>query len=116
MHAIMKFCMRRRDRYECYVPHPLPLDGKSRMLCSRENKKAEFTKSASTMICKILPYSHLKSIGILTAFVFFSYWFIKLTGRYKGDTETHYVLKVLLFFFCLGRKLRRIAQSCGCLY
>ena len=35
MHAIMKFCMRRRDRYECYVPHPLPLDGKSRMLCSR---------------------------------------------------------------------------------
>ena len=28
MHAIMKFCMRRRDRYECDVPHPLPLDRK----------------------------------------------------------------------------------------
>ena len=37
----MKFCMRRRDRYECDFPHHLPLDGKY----SRENK-AEFTKSA----------------------------------------------------------------------
>ena len=34
--------------------------------------KAEFAKSASTMICKILLCSHLKSIGILTALVFFS--------------------------------------------
>ena len=34
MHAIMKFRMRRRDRYECDVPHPLPLDGKYHMFCS----------------------------------------------------------------------------------
>ena len=34
--------------------------------------KAEFAKSASTMICKIRLCSHLKSIGILTALVFFS--------------------------------------------
>ena len=74
MHAIMKFRMRRRDRYECDVPHPLSLDGKYHMFCSRENKKAEFTKSASTMICKILLCSHLTSIGILTtlSLVFFS--------------------------------------------
>ena len=26
MYATMKFCMRRRDRYECDVPHPLLLD------------------------------------------------------------------------------------------
>ena len=83
MHAIMKFRMRRRGRYECDVPHPLPLDRKLHMElyypCS-ENKgaalvktnKAEFAKSASTMICKILLCSHLKSIGILTALVFFS--------------------------------------------
>ena len=25
MHAIMKFRKRRRDRYECDFPHPLPL-------------------------------------------------------------------------------------------
>ena len=38
-YAIMKFRMRRRDRYECDVPHPLPLDGKYHMFCSRENDK-----------------------------------------------------------------------------
>ena len=51
--------------------------------------KAEFTKSASTLICKILRCSHLKSIGILTDLVFFSLWFIKFTGRYNGATESH---------------------------
>ena len=71
MHAIMKFRMRRRVRYECDVPHPLSLNGKYHMFCSRENK-AEFTKSASTMIFKILLYSHMQSILILTALVFFS--------------------------------------------
>ena len=77
MHAIMKFRMRRRDRYECDVPHPLTLDGKYHIFCSREKKKqkkknkkqkknkAKFTKSASTMICKILLCSHWKTIGIL---------------------------------------------------
>ena len=39
MHAVMKFRMRRRDCYECDVPHPLPLDGKYHMLCSRANKQ-----------------------------------------------------------------------------
>ena len=72
MHAVMKFRMRRRDRYECDVPHPLPLDGKYHMFCSRENKQSRVYKSASTWICKILLRSHLKSIGILTALVFFS--------------------------------------------
>ena len=37
MYANMKFRMRQRDRYECNVPHPLPLDGKYHMFCSREN-------------------------------------------------------------------------------
>ena len=103
-HAVMKFRLRRRDRYECDVPHPLPLDGIKKknkymyhMFCSRENRQSRVYKSASTMICKILLCSHFKSIGIM----FFSHWFIKLTGRYKGDTETHYILKVLLFFFVL---------------
>ena len=40
MHAIMKFRMRRRDRYECDVPHPLASDGKYHMFCSRENKQS----------------------------------------------------------------------------
>ena len=71
MHANMEFRMRRRYCYECDVPHPLPLNGKYHMFCSRENK-AEFKKSASTMICKIFLCSHLKSVGILTALVFFS--------------------------------------------
>ena len=71
MHAIMKFRMRRRVRYECDVPHPLSLDGKYHMFCSHENK-AQFTKSASTMIFKILLYYHMKSTGILTALVFLS--------------------------------------------
>ena len=52
MYAIVKLRMRRRDRYECDVRHPLPLDGKYHMFCSRE--KAEFTKSVSTLIFKIL--------------------------------------------------------------
>ena len=39
MHAIMKFRMRRRVRYECDAPHPLSLDGKYHMFCSRENKQ-----------------------------------------------------------------------------
>ena len=39
MHGIMKFRMRRRDRYECDIPHPLPLDGKYHMFCFRENKQ-----------------------------------------------------------------------------
>ena len=44
MHAIMKFRMRRRDRYECDVPHPLPLDGKYHRFCSRENKQSRVYK------------------------------------------------------------------------
>ena len=72
MHATMKFRMRRRYCYECDVPHPLPLNGKHHMFALAKINKAEFTKSASTMICKILLCSHLKSIGILTELVFFS--------------------------------------------
>ena len=44
MHAIMKLRMRRRDRYECDVPHPLPLVGKYHMFCSRENKQSRVYK------------------------------------------------------------------------
>ena len=44
MHAFMKFCMRRRDRYECDVPHPLPLNGKYHMFCSCENKQSRVYK------------------------------------------------------------------------
>ena len=44
MHAIMKFRMRRRGRYECDVPHPLPLDGRYHMFCSRENKLSRVHK------------------------------------------------------------------------
>ena len=40
MHANMKFRMRRRYRYECDVPHPLPLNGKYHMFCFRENKQS----------------------------------------------------------------------------
>ena len=42
MHAIMKFRMRRRD--QCDVPHPLPLDGKYHMFCSRENTQSRVYK------------------------------------------------------------------------
>ena len=45
MHAIMKFRMRRRDRYECDVPHPLTLDINTCFALVKINK-AEFTKSA----------------------------------------------------------------------
>ena len=44
MHAIMKFRMRRRVRYKCNVPHPLSLDGKYHMFCSRENKQSPVYK------------------------------------------------------------------------
>ena len=44
MHAIMKFHMRQRDRYECDDPHPLSLDGKYHMFCSRENKQSRVDK------------------------------------------------------------------------
>ena len=40
----MKFRMRRRDHYECDVPHPLPLDGKYHMFGSRENKQSRSYK------------------------------------------------------------------------
>ena len=36
MHAIIKFRMRRRDRYVCDFPHPLPLEGNYHMFWSRE--------------------------------------------------------------------------------
>ena len=44
MHAIIKFRMRRRDRYECDVPHPLHLDRRHHMFCSRENKQHRVCK------------------------------------------------------------------------
>ena len=44
MHAIMKFRMRRRDRYECDVPHLLPLACKYHMFFSRENKQSRVYK------------------------------------------------------------------------
>ena len=40
----MKFRMRRRARYECDVPHPLSLDDKYHMLCSRANKQSRVYK------------------------------------------------------------------------
>ena len=46
MHANMKFRMRRRDRYECDILHPLPLNGEYmyHMFCSRENKQCRVCK------------------------------------------------------------------------
>ena len=44
MHVIMKFRVRRRDRHGCDVPHPLPLDSKYHMFCSRENKQSRVYK------------------------------------------------------------------------
>ena len=44
MHANMNFRMRRRYCYECDVPHPLPLNGKYHMFCSRENKQSRVYK------------------------------------------------------------------------
>ena len=61
----MKFRMRRRDRYECDVPHPLPLDGKYHMVCSRENKQSRVYKIG--VHYDLQHCSHLKSMGILTA-------------------------------------------------
>ena len=55
MHAIMKFRMRRWDRYECNVPHPLPLDGNYHMLCSRENKQSGVYKIGAQ--CELPNYS-----------------------------------------------------------
>ena len=43
MHAILKFRMRRQDRNECDVPHPLPLDGKYHMFCSREKNTTKIS-------------------------------------------------------------------------
>ena len=70
MHAIMKFRMRRRDRYECDVPHPLPFDGKYHIFCSRENKQSRVYKIGVHYDLQILLCSHLKSVGILTSLVF----------------------------------------------
>ena len=47
MHAIMKFRMRRRDRYKCDVPHPLPLDGKYHVFCFLENKQKGTSRQRS---------------------------------------------------------------------
>ena len=44
MHAIMKFRMHRRDRYEYDVPHLLLLKGKYHMFYSRENKQSRVYK------------------------------------------------------------------------
>ena len=44
VNAIMKFRMRRRVRYKCDAPHPLSLDGKYHMFCSRENKQSRIYK------------------------------------------------------------------------
>ena len=44
MLAIMKFRMRRRDRYECDVPLLLPLAGKYHIFCFRENKQSRVYK------------------------------------------------------------------------
>ena len=40
----MKFRMRRRDRYECDVPHILPLDGKYHIFSGLENKQSRVYK------------------------------------------------------------------------
>ena len=72
MHALMEFRMRPRDRYECDFPHPLSLDGKFHMFCSHEKKQSRVYKIGIHYDLQILPCSHLKSVGILTALVFFS--------------------------------------------
>ena len=72
MHVIMKFRMRRRDRYECDVAHPLSLDRRYHMFCSRDNKQSRICKIGVHYDLQILLCSHLKLIRILTALVFFS--------------------------------------------
>ena len=80
MHVILNFRMRRRYCYECDVPHPLALDGKYHMFFSRENKQIR--------VYKIGVHFDLQKSSMFPL-VFFSLWFIKLTGSYNGATESH---------------------------
>ena len=73
MHAIMKFRMRRQDRYKCDVPHPLPLNGTT--FCSRENKQSpvykigvHFDLQNSSMFALEVNWNNTNG----TCFVFFS--------------------------------------------
>ena len=101
MHAIMKLRMRRRDRYECDVPHPLTLDGKYHMLCSRENKQSR--------VYKIRVHYCLQNYSIFPLEVNWNTYGTCIF-QVTGDTETQYIL-----ILCLGRRLRRTTQSCGCI-
>ena len=84
MHAFMNFRMRRRDRYECDIHILCPWTVSTTCFALVKINKAEFTKSASTMVCKILLWSHLQSIGILTALVFFS-----VLAKLRSITHSH---------------------------
>ena len=88
----MKFRMRRRDRYECDVPHPLPLDGKYHMFCYDLQNSSLFPLEVD-----------LNTYGTC----------VFQLMVYNVDRKTHCILKVLVFFFVL---VRRITQSCGCIY
>ena len=67
MHAIMKFRMRRRDRYECDVSNPLSLDGKYHMFCIHENKQSRVYK-----------------IGVHYDLQFFSFFPLEVNGYTYG--------------------------------
>ena len=68
MHTILEFRKRKRDRYECDVPHPLQLDGKYHMFSSRDNKQSRIYKIGVHYDLQFFSMS----AGILTALVYFS--------------------------------------------
>ena len=73
MHAIMKFRMRRRVRYECDAAHPLSLDGKYHMFCSSENKQSRVYKiGVHYDLQKSSMFPLEVNWKLLTALVFFS--------------------------------------------
>ena len=102
MHAIMKFRMRQRDSYKRDVPHPLPLDGKCQMSCSLENKQSRVYKIGVHFDLQNASIFPLEVTWNTYGTCVFQLRFLKLTGRYNGATETHYILKVILLFFVLA--------------
>ena len=70
------------------------LDGKYNMFCSRENKQSR--------VYKIGVHYDLQNSSIFPLYLrHLCFSANGLTCRYKDATETHYILKVLLFFFVL---------------
>ena len=78
MHTIMEFRMRDRVCYECADPHPVPLEGKCHIFCSRKAAQSRINKTFVRYDRQKIPIFSVKINWNSSDFFFFFFFFVSV--------------------------------------